>query len=228
MQLPCEHVICGKCLNSLEVHHPGGTNCPLCRASGPATSGQLYVDYLQLMTRAQRLVSQAQDELYLQAFQFLETAIETYPDDVELLSVHAKGEGVPINQERAFELWNQIATTGDSNAQCNVARCYADGEGTDQDNPRAFEWFSAAAKGGDVHAQYALGSMYDNGVVRSCARGRHGRWICLSSNLNVEERAAADHHVHKYGSPSRLSVAGLCGCSDIRRWHEVTQRPTCR
>ena len=63
----------------------------------------------------------------------------------------------------AWEVWTQLATAGDSEAQYFLGHLYAKGQGVAQDHDAALTWFRSAATGGDAYGQFALGYVYEHG-----------------------------------------------------------------
>ena len=64
----------------------------------------------------------------------------------------------------SFEAFQQLAKSGDLDAQTLLGEMYLDGIGVAENPEKAFQWLSAPAAGGDSQAQYLLGYMYENGL----------------------------------------------------------------
>lgn len=62
-----------------------------------------------------------------------------------------------------FAVQLKAATSGDAQAQFEVARAYAAGTGVPKDSAKAVEWYRRAADQGHVWAQDALGDAYADG-----------------------------------------------------------------
>jgi len=97
---------------------------------------------------------------------------ESYQADAErgdaqaqlaLAQMYKNGQGVPKNDELAFELFLKAAKQGDAQAQYEVAHMYKNGLGTSKNLEVTFEWFQKAAVQDHAMAQYYLGLMYDVG-----------------------------------------------------------------
>ena len=72
--------------------------------------------------------------------------------------LYAKGEGVPQDKKKAFDLYMQAAVQGDAYAQCNVGGMYLYGNGVDKDVIQSFIWYKKSAEQGDTNSQYNLGN----------------------------------------------------------------------
>ena len=82
---------------------------------------------------------------------------------------YLSGIGVPLNNERAFGLFDRAAKQGHAAAEFNLALMYYLGRVEDNSisNPanKAFELFEKAADQGDAKAQYYCGLLYVEGTV---------------------------------------------------------------
>jgi TPR repeat protein len=74
------------------------------------------------------------------------------------------GRGVPQNNRKAFEYFQQASEEGDSFAQNEVAYMYAAGKGTPKDYSQALVYYTKAAEQNLASAQYNLGLMYATGL----------------------------------------------------------------
>lgn len=68
--------------------------------------------------------------------------------------------------KKAFKLFEELASTGNVNAQYNLAMFYYKGTGVEQNKIFAFIWFDTASKNGHKLAQNRLGYMYEKGEVK--------------------------------------------------------------
>ena len=59
-------------------------------------------------------------------------------------TMYYKGEGTPVNKQKACEWFLRGALLGDTAAQANVGACYYTGAGFQQNLPEALRWFSLA------------------------------------------------------------------------------------
>ena len=136
----------------------------------------------------------------------------------KLGSMYAEGDGVPRDEAKAFEYFQQIIQAYDE-ANPNprergvVASAFVavgaysltgkPAKGIERDTARAFEMFSyAATEFGDMHAQYNLGLMYleGSGMTKDVRRG--ARWLRL---------AADKQHIESQAVLGRLYFNGIDG-----------------
>ena len=99
--------------------------------------------------------------------------------------MYYKGEGTPVNKQKACEWFLRGALLGDTGAQANVGTCYYTGQGMQQDLPEALKWFSLAATDGNRAAQFLLGEMYSDG---------QGTELNLTLAKEWYEKSAAQGH----------------------------------
>jgi uncharacterized protein len=66
-------------------------------------------------------------------------------------------------QERAFELYMDVAEDGVVAAQFKLARFYEKGQGTPQNDAEAARWYEAAAHAGETRAYAPLARLYESG-----------------------------------------------------------------
>ena len=67
--------------------------------------------------------------------------------------MYAKGEGVPRDDNKAFEWYFKAAEQRHAFAQYNLGLMYAKGEGVPRDDNKAVEWYFKAAEQGHALAQ---------------------------------------------------------------------------
>ena len=72
--------------------------------------------------------------------------------------IYKKGEGVPQDMKKSFDLYMQAAVQGRAAAQYNVGGAYYNGDGVDKDLDQSFIWFKKSAEQGHTDAQYNLGN----------------------------------------------------------------------
>lgn len=87
------------------------------------------------------------------------------------------------------------ANSGDTQAQCELGKCYADGEIVEQDYKKSLHWFNEAVKNGDVMAIACLGVMYELG---------HGVEADVNKAIEYYQRAAYENE------PTGTYNMGLC------------------
>ena len=87
-----------------------------------------------------------------------EAAAEGYMEAQACLGgIYTFGDGVAVDEGRAFELRRQAAQQGDAGSQFSLGNMYRDGRGCEQSAERAAEWWARAAEQGYANAQYSLG-----------------------------------------------------------------------
>ena len=74
-----------------------------------------------------------------------------------------KGDGVPVDHEKAAVWYRKAAEQGLAMAQAALGHCYAIGEGVAQDFDQAVMWFRKAAEQGDARGQSNLGFSFAKG-----------------------------------------------------------------
>ena len=77
--------------------------------------------------------------------EFLNSGKGNHPGSIrELGAMRERGEGVPVDLERAVKLYDRAAELGDYKAQLALARCYAEGLGVPRDEDSAARWKARA------------------------------------------------------------------------------------
>ena len=71
-------------------------------------------------------------------------------------SCYIRGEGVDQDLTKGFELYEQSALLGNSNAMYNVGVFYEEGLGVPRNLNKAKEWFTKASAQGHKNAQEVL------------------------------------------------------------------------
>lgn len=66
------------------------------------------------------------------------------------------GYGGPRSDDDAYKLFNEVAQTGFSYAQCDVGDCFANGHGVSQNDKTALEWYQKASKQGLTEANVPI------------------------------------------------------------------------
>ena len=75
---------------------------------------------------------------------------------INLAVYYTKGEGVPVDLEKATYWFMKAAEQGDAQAQHNLAFNYEYGVGVEKDESSAFEWYQKSAIQGYPVSLYAL------------------------------------------------------------------------
>lgn len=74
------------------------------------------------------------------------------------------GDGVPQNDEIAFNWLRFAAGNHDNEARYWVGKLYAEGRGVTQNFAKALDWYLAAARHGHVEAQFEVGKYFEDGI----------------------------------------------------------------
>jgi TPR repeat protein len=77
---------------------------------------------------------------------------------------YLKGEGVNIDEYKAFEYFKQAAEAGDVEAQNSLANLYLEGRGVAKDEKKAFENYKLAAAQNHRQALFNLAVSYERGT----------------------------------------------------------------
>jgi hypothetical protein len=78
--------------------------------------------------------------------------------------LHALGQGVTQDSDKAVDLFRQSADAGYAPAQFNLGMAYRSGQGVERDYKKAARWWLKAAEQGNVQATFNLASLYDKGL----------------------------------------------------------------
>jgi uncharacterized protein len=74
-----------------------------------------------------------------------------------------KGDGIPVDEVRAFHHYSEAAKRGVSPALQNLANAYATGRGVEQSDRAALLFYEAGSEVSDPHACFTLGVWHYNG-----------------------------------------------------------------
>ena len=104
---------------------------------------------------------------------FKRSAEQGYPSGWHHLALLLyRGQGVPQDRVRAFQLMLQAATSGDMPSQYNVGVMYQRGNGTARDVVKARQWLQRAADKGHDKARERLKSLSDAPTARTFEAGK--------------------------------------------------------
>ena len=106
----------------------------------------------------------------------------------ELALLLYRGQGVPRNRVRAFELMLEAARSGDMIAQYNVGVLYQRGAGTARDVAKARRWLQRAADKGVEDARERLRSL---SIARTLRKNVSSKPTCRP---DVVQRLPVQHH----------------------------------
>ena len=100
---------------------------------------------------------------------------------------YSKGDGVPLDEEKAVAWYRKAAEQGYTNAQCNLGDCYSGGRGVPQDYVEAVKWYRKAAEQGDSAAAYILALCYydGHGVLQDSAEA--AKWFRKAAEQNLAQ-----------------------------------------
>lgn len=92
----------------------------------------------------------------------------------ELALKYYNGDQVPLDYNKALDLFKSAAENGLLVAYGNTGSLYLWGKGTDANIEKARQWFEAGVKLGDSHSQYYLATMYrdGNGILKNPQRAK--------------------------------------------------------
>ena len=76
---------------------------------------------------------------------------------------YLKGDGVPSDERKAYQMFSKATKSGDMRAQRNLGICYYCGYGVQPDVNEAAKLFLSAAIQGDVPSEYLLAICYETG-----------------------------------------------------------------
>lgn len=142
--------------------------------------------------------------------------------------MYADGKGVPVDLEKAFELFNRAAKLGNPEAMVAVAALYSAGKGTDKNMKAAFEWFRKAAELNYSLAQFSLGIALaagdpDNGLQADLVESY--KWLMLSSRdtfLPPKFKNTAEKLARHSRSKEMSSEQKIRGDHALRNWKPKT------
>lgn len=116
----------------------------------------------------------------------------------------------------AFNMWQERADAGETNACYRLGVLYYLGFGTEQNNHRAYQWFLRAARSGHPSAQRDLGLMYESG--RAGKRDLENAYMWLYAAYQQGNRNA---------EPALQMLSGQLSPNRVRRLKQ-TVRPYIR
>lgn len=129
--------------------------------------------------------------------QDLEMAATLYQKAIKAGSVEALGNlgwmydrgvgGLPLNHEKANELYREAADKGDSNSMSNYAESLLTGEGVTQNIPDGLEWTKKAIEAGSFRAAYNMGKYYAAGDYVKADPEQAAKYFILALERNSGE-----------------------------------------
>jgi TPR repeat protein len=132
----------------------------------------------------------------------------------QLASAHLRGEGVPKDRQKAFELMKAAADQGHADAMGGLGYCYSAGVSVPKDQKLALEWFRKGAEKGSAKAQLNLGKLLLKGQGDTAADAEAQRkdglqWMQKAADQNLPEAAS------NYGSILYFGDHGIVKNDDL-------------
>ncbi len=149
----------------------------------------------------------------------------------QLARAYLRGEGLPKDPQKAFELMKVAAGQGDADAIGGLGYFYSAGVAVAKDQKLALEWFRKGAEKGSAKAQLNLGNLLLKGQGDTAAdpetqRKEGLQWIQKAADQNLPEAAwvyasifyFGDHGVEKnYELAAKYSkIAAEAGLADAQ------------
>ncbi|GES98810.1 kinase-like domain-containing protein [Rhizophagus clarus] len=133
---------------------------------------------LALMYKEGKVVNKNFDK----AFELFKKSAEKNLSGINMLGYcYENGIGTDINEQEAFELYEEAANLGNNIAQFNLALMYKEGKYVTKNVDKAFELFKKSAEGDDLNGIFMLGYCYENGI---------GTNVNLRNAFELYEKAA--------------------------------------
>jgi len=101
--------------------------------------------------------------------------------------LYEQGKGVKANIPKAIELYENAASTGDTEAASYLGFAYISGNIVKKNLPKAIKLFSLAAEGNNPKAQYALGILNLNGIGTKENPEEAVKWFLKAAEQNHPE-----------------------------------------
>ncbi len=95
---------------------------------------------------------------------------------------HIEGYDAYLNKDyvTAYNIWKELAETGNPNAQYNLGMLYTEGNGTPKNEEKSFYWFLLAAEAGNAQAQLIIATRYSKGIGIKPDPVKAYKWILIS------------------------------------------------
>lgn len=124
-----------------------------------------------------------------------------------LAVAYEKGEGVPIDTQRALGLYKLAALSGNPSAGNTIGAYFYEGRMLSKDPVAARKWFEQAAIGGDPDAMYNLGAMMMKGEGGAADRARAWVWLKLAQKGENPDAATAVSVLEARMTPEERAMA---------------------
>jgi TPR repeat protein len=106
---------------------------------------------------------------------------------LNLAKAYEDGDGVPKDEERAFEWFRKSAEQGNPEAQNRLGEMYRGGDVVQQDKATAVSWWHAAARQGNASAMCHLGVAYYNGDGVGVDDSQSYAWFLLAKRAGCQD-----------------------------------------
>ena len=125
---------------------------------------------------------------YFETFKYGAEVLKSPEAISKLGDMYIGGDGTVADPQKAFQITQKLAATGDIAAQWAEATCYNFGVGTDQDPKKAFEQFLKLADQNDLNSLVSLGCCYANGL--GTERDDKKAFECYQKAVNLDFKPA--------------------------------------
>jgi TPR repeat protein len=112
---------------------------------------------------------------------------------------YIKGDGVPMDLQKASIWYEKSAAQGNPIAQNNLGNLYIRGEGVPKDLEKAAMWLEKSANQGNIQAQFNLGVMYANGLGVEKDLNKAKQWYEKAAAKNDNKAQYNLGVMHLYG-----------------------------
>jgi len=133
----------------------------------------------------------------------------------QLARAYLRGEGVPKDVKKAFELMKASADQGNADAIGGLGYFFSNGIAVPKDEKQALEWFRKGAEKGSAKAQLNLGNLLLSGAKNSGTTSENNPaegllWIKNAADQNLPEACLAYGSIlfsGEHGLPMNYEVA---------------------
>lgn len=123
----------------------------------------------------------------------------------KLAQAYASGNGVPQDDQTAFEWYSKAANQGYSDAEVDLAIMYLMGDAVKEDKQQALLWFKKATRQGNATAMYNLGAIYYDGDGVPVDDGLSYAWFTLAREAGYPKAAEAVQRAESDKTPSLIT-----------------------
>lgn len=123
----------------------------------------------------------------------------------KLAQAYASGNGVPQDDQMAFEWYSRAADQGYSDAEVDLATMYLMGDAVKEDKLQALLWFKKATRQGNATEMYNLGAIYYDGDGIPVDDGLSYAWFTLAKEAGYPKAAEAVQRAESEKNPSLIT-----------------------